>query len=198
MNWRAAAERRRVQRDSAGARFNQDVFSHSILFNRFPLKSFLSLQGRLPYKSAFPVLPPQQLLFEQTRRSRVAPDVVLNGKPPGARAPSNSRTHRSGPPAAPDSAPPCGQIAFVRNRFKIDKGYIAAGYTDAGTTRPRSASEQRPVRQRQKRVGSHFLHFAPSFTRKGVVDYQRRVFAPCPEPDISQGGEVESLNLLNC
>ena len=48
----------------------------------------------------------------------VAPDVFLNGKPPGARAPSNSRTHGRGPTPAPGSVPPCGQITFVRSRFK--------------------------------------------------------------------------------
>lgn len=63
-------------------------------------------------------MPPHQLLFEQTQQ-RVAPDVFLNGKPPGARAPSNSRTPLQGPTPAPGSGPPCGQIAFVRLRFKM-------------------------------------------------------------------------------
>jgi hypothetical protein len=56
-----------------------------------------------------------------------APDVFLNGKPPGARAPSNRRTHWRGPTPAPDSVPPCGQIAFVRSRFKKVSGGLVKG-----------------------------------------------------------------------
>ena len=82
----------------------------------FSFKKLFDPQGRLPYVCV-PLMPPHQLLFEQAR-SRAAPDVFLNGKPPGAGAPSKGRTRLRGPTPAPGSLPPCSQNALVRFGFK--------------------------------------------------------------------------------
>lgn len=97
-------------------------------------------------------------------RDRDAPDVFLNGKPLGARAPSNSRTRRGGPTPAPGSVPPCGQKTGLRVRFKDGSG--VEGY--ARTKRPKSAREQRPVRQRHRSVASCRARATTVFLRKAV------------------------------
>jgi hypothetical protein len=162
---RAAAERRRIRRGSGRVNWERLGVHFLLVLNRVFL-----IEMRLGHRAGFHMsargIAPAPAPIRADPRG-VAPDVFLNGKPPGARAPSNSRTPLWGPTPAPGSVPPCGQIIFsVRIRSKIRWRLKVEGY--AGTSRPKSARAQRPVRQRHKSVASWRAKATTVFLRRAV------------------------------
>ena len=115
-------------------------------------------------------MPPHQLLFEQTRfespqmcfstGSRRGPTPHLTAG--HARAVQLQR-RAAGHPAANVLLCGCGS--------KISKGLAVESY--ALTTRPRSASEQRPVRQRHKSVASWRARATTVFFFKALAVVRR-------------------------